>query len=300
MIDRARHFGPLVSALVVMLALLAGCASLQNTPKQDYVWAMWDLCKTTDELRASTMVINRVEPDGRYWSNSTVGPFEAEWPKIQACMKEQFKAHPYLDWLKARQASAQPTSGVVAPPAASTALSGPITVPAWKVGDEWEYAYKDPAGGGTYVIVVTRVEVVDGIEHYVVTTGTRESLYRVSDLTFSVERAEGAIVTRNVPAQINYAWPLTVGKTWEQSYRQERPAARQTLNRNVVCTVEAEETVSVPAGSFHTVKITSRNKTSSAVGYELWYSPDVRQWVKVREVLRNGVRERELISFKLH
>jgi hypothetical protein len=91
-----------------------------------------------------------------------------------------------------------------------------------------------------------------------------------------------------------------VGKTWAQSYREERPAVRQTFNRAVVWTVESEETVSVPAGTFRTMKISSRNKTSSALGYELWYSPDVKQWVKIQEVLRNGVRERELISFKLH
>jgi hypothetical protein len=33
---------------------------------------------------------------------------------------------------------------------------------------------------------------------------------------------------------------------------------------------------------------------------ELWYAPAIKQWVKIREVLANGVRERELISFKLH
>jgi hypothetical protein len=124
-------------------------------------------------------------------------------------MNGQFKAHPYLDWLKARQASASASSGGVTPTAASAALSGPVTVPVWKVGDEWEYAYKDPSSGGTYVSVVTRVEAFDGREHYVVSTGTRESLYSVLDLTFNVERADGAIVTRNIPARTMCSWPLT-------------------------------------------------------------------------------------------
>ena len=29
------------------------------------------------------------------------------------------------------------------------------------------------------------------------------------------------------------------------------------------------------------------------------YAPDVKQWVKIREVLSNGIREREMVSFKL-
>ena len=33
---------------------------------------------------------------------------------------------------------------------------------------------------------------------------------------------------------------------------------------------------------------------------EMWYAPDVKQWVKIREVLSNGVREREMVSFKLN
>jgi hypothetical protein len=300
MFDRVmNHRGFHVQVLVAMSALLAGCASVQNTPKQDYVWAMWDQCKATDELRTSTMVIGRVDPDGKYWSNVTVGPGEMEWPKVQACMNEQFKARPYLDWLKGRQASAQPSTGAVATTVASPALSGPITVPIWKVGDEWEYAYKEPSGGGTYVWAVTRIEALDGVEHYVITSGTRESLYRVSDLAISVQRTAGVIMVRDVPPRTQYAWPLTVGKTWEQSYREERPVARQTSNPTIVWTAESEETVTVPAGTFRTVKITSRNKATSAVGYDIWYSPDVKQWVKSREVLTNGVRERELVAFKL-
>jgi hypothetical protein len=73
MTDRAKHLGPHVPAFVVMCALLAGCAS---TPKQDYVWAMWGECKATGQMGTSTLEVARVEPDGRYWTNTTTGPFE--------------------------------------------------------------------------------------------------------------------------------------------------------------------------------------------------------------------------------
>jgi hypothetical protein len=46
-------------------------------------------------------------------------------------------------------------------------------------------------------------------------------------------------------------------------------------------------------------KIVRRNKRTGIVGYELWYSPQVKQWVKIRENLDSGLRTRELISFDL-
>lgn len=297
MVDRPTRLGLHAPALIA-LTLVAGCASLQNTPKQDYVWAMWDQCKATGQLAASTLQISRVEPDGRYWTNTTAGPFEVEWPKLQACMNDQCRAHPYLDWLKARQASARSSAGVAAPPVA--ALSGPVMIPVWKVGDEWQYAYKSPSDSGTYVWSVNRVETLDEAQHYVIKTGTREIFYRVSDLASSLERVDGVVILREAPSRLAYLWPLTVGKTWEQTHRQERPVDRTTTDRNSLWTVESEETVTVPAGTFRTLKITWRNKNTGALNYEVWYAPDVKQWVRIREILANGVREREMIAVKLN
>jgi len=301
MIDRAKQLALRISALVLMFALsIGGCASVRNTPKQDYVWAMWENCKSSGTFNAGVAHIDRVETDGRYWTNTTTGPAEAERPKMFACMQEQFKTHPYLDWLKARQASAPASSGVVPPAAATAALSEPVMVPVWKVGDEWEYAYKSPAASGTYIWSVDRLEVLDGTQHYVTKSGTRELFFRVSDLASGLERVDGVVVLRFTPARLNYSWPLASGKAWEQDNREERPVDRQTTNRNSAWDVEAEESVAVPAGTFRALKIVWRNRNTSAVLAELWYAPAIKQWVKIREVLANGVRERELISFKLH
>jgi len=141
--------------------------------------------------------------------------------------------------------------------------------------------------------------MLDGAQHYVIKTGTREISYRISDLAFSLERLDGAVVLRDVPSRLHYSWPLTVGKTWEQDYKRERPVDRQTFNLSTVWAIEADEIVTVPAGTFKALKITSKNKNTGALIYEMWYAPDVKQWVKIREVLSNGIRERELISFKL-
>ena len=56
----------------------------------------------------------------------------------------------------------------------------------------WQYAYTSPSDSGTYVWSVNRIEVLDGVQHYVVKTGTREIFYRVSDIA-----AEGPPLCRS-------------------------------------------------------------------------------------------------------
>jgi hypothetical protein len=287
------------SVIVLATLILTGCATTQETtPRQDYTWAMWDRCKAQLTTR---MQVNSVDTDGRYWSNTAdSGVVATEWPKITGCMQEQFKAHPFLDWLKAQKlGTLQPSVAVGSTVAVASAPSGQVTAPVWQVGDEWQYAYKSPTDSGTYVWSVNRVEMLDGVQHYVVKTGTREIFYRVSDLASSLERVDGVVVSRETPSRLNFSFPLTVGKSWEQSHRQERPVDRQTTDHTSIWTIEAEETVTVIAGTFRTMKVTRRNKNTGALINEMWVAPDVKQFVKIREILSNGERERELVSFKL-
>ncbi|HVN31357.1 MAG TPA: hypothetical protein VMT45_05185 [Thermoanaerobaculaceae bacterium] len=197
-------------------------------------------------------------------------------------------------------AGAPPAPTPPPPPAEATpSILGSPGVPVWNVGDEWQYAYKSPTGAGTFVWSVDRMETLDGVEHYVVKGGTREILYRVSDLAHSLERVRSSVVTRDTPSRTSYVWPLTVGRSWEQQYRRERPVERQTREEGARWSVEAEETVTVPAGTFRALKITLFSRATGARLAEVWYSPEVKQMVKSREVVTNGVQERELISFTL-
>ena len=183
--------------------------------------------------------------------------------------------------------------------AAAAASSGLVMAPVWQVGDEWRYSYKSPSDSGTFVWSVNRIESLDEIPHYVIKSGTREILYRVSDLAFSLERVDGVVVDRAKPARLSYVWPLAVGKTWEQSYVREQPVDRQTTNRESLHSVDREETITVPAGTFRTLKVVWRNKYTGALINEMWYAPDVKLSVKIREVLSSGIRERELLGFKV-
>jgi len=280
--------------VVVTLAtfVLTGCATFKNTPQQDYVYEMGRNCDST------TMRLTRVEADGRYWVQGASNVIKVT-PYFE-CMNEQFKTHPFLDWLKAqKRETQQPLVAAGSTSGVGTAQPGPAMAPVWQVGNEWQYAYKSPSDSGSYVWSVDRIEMLNGTQHYVVKAGTREIFYRVSDLASSLERVNGVVVLSHTPPRLSYAWPLAVGKSWEQSHREERPVDRQTTDRNSVWAVESEDTITVPAGTFRTMKITWRNKNTGGLNYEMWYAPDVKQWVKIREVLSNGIRERELIGFKL-
>jgi hypothetical protein len=180
----------------------------------------------------------------------------------------------------------------------ASAPSGPAMAPVWQVGDEWQYAYKSPSASGTFVWSVNRIESIDGVPHYVTKSGTQEIFSRVSDLAASLVRVDGVVVQRQNPSQLVYAWPLAVGKSWEQSYVLERPVERQTTNYDILNTVDAEETITVPAGTFRTLKIVGRNRNTSTLVYEKWYAPDVKTFVRDRYVLSNGIQERELLAFK--
>ena len=90
--------GPRRFLLFLVLPAIVGCASAKDTPQQEYVWAMGRIC----DARSSTWYLDKVQPDGSYTvrgaTNSVPGP---NVPYFD-CMKEQFRAHPYAEWLKTR------------------------------------------------------------------------------------------------------------------------------------------------------------------------------------------------------
>jgi hypothetical protein len=182
---------------------------------------------------------------------------------------------------------------------ASPSVNGMTAAPVWRRGNEWVFRYESAAGNGTFVWSVDREDAIDGVPHYVIKTGTREIFYRKSDFAMTQETVDGAVVLSIKPSRIQLVWPLEVGKTWEQTFVEERPAVRQTVERTDSVTVEAEESVTVPAGTFKTFKVVYRNKKTGRARYEAWYSMELNQVVKLRENLEAGTRVRELISFKL-
>ena len=134
--------------------------------------------------------------------------------------------------------------------------------------------------------------------YHVLTSGTQELFYRKSDLAYSHETKDGELVTRSMPPRLYLVWPLGVAGAWAQTYRFERPAAKASYDASYGANVEAEETVTVPAGTFRTLKIVYRHPSTKSVIREQWYSPDVRMWIRTHEPSRDEIeRTIELVSF---
>ena len=197
--------------------------------------------------------------------------------------------------------ASRPAQGTTAAPAmareASTNLV--VEVPTWRPGYEWEYSWKSPQGSGTFVWSVNRVDAIEGTEYYVVRGSEgREIYWRKHDRAYYMEKIPAGIETRNVPPS-PIPWPLAIGKSWESHYTRERPLERATSEELRSCVVEKQEQVTVPAGTFATLKVACSDPRRQQVVLEVWYSPDVKQWVKERGHFFYGVRDRELLRYHL-
>jgi hypothetical protein len=269
---------------VALLALLlVACGGL--TPRQEIVY---DADKACWQEGAATFE----GPIGLDGSFHLIGR-EGEVHKRRNCIMR------YLEQAQ-REGRVPPLPPSLKISLAKTPSPGALVVsqpPAWSVGDEWLFSWEDPSGRGTYTWRVDREETLEGVAHYVLKSGTLESFYRKSDLASAQDTLNGVVVVRSTPPRLHYVWPLAAGATWEQTYRFERPKDAQAYDAIVAGAVEGEETLTVPAGTFKTLRVVYRSGPGAAINWEQWYAPDVRMWVRRREPLKEGVRTRELIAF---
>jgi len=196
-------------------------------------------------------------------------------------------------------------SGAHSPPPGATPVPpdvsarDPGSAPVWAIGDRWAFRWESPRGSGTFVWTVNRVQTMDGFDCYVVTSGRREIFYRRSDLAFVGEHVDGQVEQRAVPPAVNYAWPLALGRMWEARYTAERPLEQQTDTRWLRSSVEAEETVAVPAGTFRALRIVRRHAATGAISTKTWYAPEARQFVRQQIHYDYGVQQREMTSYSV-
>jgi hypothetical protein len=187
------------------------------------------------------------------------------------------------------------------PAIVKAALSDSVSVdpPRWTAGDEWTYWWRSPQGSGTFRWVFDREEVVDGVDHYVLKSGTqRDIFYRKSDLAGHLEKVSGQVQTRYVPPEIRLRWPIVVGAEWEQTVTRERSAEPRLETSTRRCRIDSQESLTVTAGTFRVFKTVCRESQSGKVLYQVWYSPEAKTWVRDWRPLADGVMERELISHK--
>ena len=111
-------------------------------------------------------------------------------------------------------------------------------------------------------------------------------------------KVNGKVEYRRTPPTPWAPWPFCAGARWEVRFTAEQAAEKQAEHHIRVCE-SSDETVTVPAGTFDTVKVVCRHAGTGALSLEIWYSLAVKQMVRDRSVFAYGVRERELIAHKL-
>jgi len=86
---------------------------------------------------------------------------------------------------------------------------------------------------------------------------------------------------------------------WRSTYLSENLADKSSQNLDFRMVVSSLEKVQVPAGAFDAYKIDAYGFYSRNLAAEYWYSPETKWFVKTRNYRQDGLREDELISFKV-
>jgi len=171
--------------------------------------------------------------------------------------------------------------------------------PTWNAGDSWTYRGRGPSGTFNVTRKVLREGVFEGREAYEVDAGGTHYWY-TKQLGY-LARTKGDETTRLARPPEDWQWPIQVGKQWSAivAWIDRTDTQQQTYTLTSVWTVEAYEEVKTPAGTFKAFKVT-RREIESGASQELWYSPEVRSWIKIRGAnTADGNYEEELTSFTL-
>ena len=167
----------------------------------------------------------------------------------------------------------------------------------WKPGYAWGYRYETPRESGTFAWVMDREERLDGTTFYVMRSGWKEIYVRKTDFAYCMEKVDGEIVGRNVPPARFVA--AVAGEKWEVNYVRETPKEHQTQDIATTCESSGPEKITVPAGTFETLKTTCTNSRTGELAYQIWYATTTRQMVRDRTFYPDGWRERELTDIWL-
>ncbi len=74
-------------SLFVLIGLtIVGCASVQNTPAQDAVWAAYNQCRAEGRVPANVQLM-RVDPDGRAYYQTYTSSFGGA--DFERCLTEK-------------------------------------------------------------------------------------------------------------------------------------------------------------------------------------------------------------------
>lgn len=293
------------SLLVLALLGTFGCgASLKNTWQQDAAFELFGRCGSA----AGGVQLGNVAPDGSFtWVGDSGSVRQVSecvarvrrTPEWQARLRE-IQAHHATERISEVQKRGSASATAPSTSSRTSTIEGAVNAPEWRIGDEWEYRSQSPSSLSTFVWRMDRTEQFDGTQYYIIRAGSRELYYRAADFALTQETIDGRIVRKIDSGRWHWvSFPLVVGKAWDTDYVESRPVDRQTENIQRRCLVEGTESVTVPAGTFATLRIACFNRRNDAKVFTVWYAPEVRQIVRDVSQQTGGTRTRELIHFTL-
>ncbi len=222
---------------------------------------------------------------------------------FQACVPQQLEVNPGFGkkGSEISAARAAPISQQTKAPPISKLAEGPeAQKPIWKVGYKWEYEWENPETGssGTITRRIIREDAFDGIPCFVIKYGRTEGFFTKDVLGFLASKRKGRVITKRDAPDQPLAWPLKVGKQWNNVYTREKPQEESSSNFDLQVVVAKLEEVTVPAGMFKAFKIEVYYSHTGNLSSEWWYSPEVEWFVKW---IRYGSspREERLKSYKI-
>jgi len=219
-----------------------------------------------------------------FYSLIVVGVFSFVF---QACVPQQLVVNPGFG-KKVASETATPKAQI------PKLAEGPeAQKPIWEVGYMWKYDWKRPGRSGTVTREIIREDTFNGILCFVMKSGRTESYYTKDVLGYLASKRRGKIRTqRDAPFQ-PLAWPLKVGRQWNNVFLFERVNEGTSFDIDYRVVVSKIEEVTVPAGKFKAFKIEVYRTYDSELLYEWWYSPKVKWFVKKISHVGRGARPRE-------
>jgi hypothetical protein len=160
--------------------------------------------------------------------------------------------------------------------------------PVLVMGSMFTYQDTTLSGGKTYS--VTTIMVVEGkkefekkVAYWIEVKRKRENYFNIydMDLNWIGQFAEGKRLQSAEPCIRVFKWPLRVGEKWSSEYTLRDYSRGVHLHPSkVAVNVQTYEKVTVPAGTFDTLRIQAGEET-------FWYAPSIG-WVVKEQIGSSG------------
>jgi hypothetical protein len=144
-----------------------------------------------------------------------------------------------------------------------------------------------------------REDKFEGVGAYVMKAEGGESFHSKKTLE-RLAAVKGRELTskRHSPSHY-FAWPLTLGKRWSNSYSWENVVTKNKYKPTLSMVVSDLAKVTVPAGTFLAARVQGYDARTGRLVQEYWYSPATKWIIKFRDYSDIAFREEELMSFTI-